>query len=460
VRQTLLLAFVFAASTLHAQSPATTRNDDSCDIGVAPAAMLLLPYFEVDVTSPPASARTTLFTIVNTSPQPQIAKVTLWTDWAYPALTFSTYLTGYGVTSMNLRDVFTRGAIAPGASVNDLRGSRSAADNPNHLPHASDDCSLRQMTLTDAALADLRLLFQTGRTTASTARLGGTHVNAIGYATIDVVATCSDTFPTNPLYYATELLFDNVLTGDWQLLDPNPATGNLAGGNPLVHIRAIPEGGPAGSNVATNLPYTFYDRYTTVGGIYARTVDRRQPLASTFAARWIQGGASGFSTDFIIWREGYTGANADVSRYVDNSVKEMAQVVRFDEHENSDSPVPPIIICTPAPTLPNPLPSTSSLATSSYVFPPLSASGDLGGWMFINASNHGSPVYSVAPGHDYKTGSSTNANCLRQNQNWVVVFMHAEGRYGTLFDAVPLGNGCSKSPSIDTTIGPAPNATP
>ena len=33
----------------HRLGPATTNNDDSCDIGAAPAATLLLPYFEVDL---------------------------------------------------------------------------------------------------------------------------------------------------------------------------------------------------------------------------------------------------------------------------------------------------------------------------------------------------------------------------------------------------------------------------
>jgi len=61
-------------------------------------------------------------------------------------------------------------------------------------------------------------------------------------------------------------------------------TGNYAGGNPMVHLRAVPEGGPPGAlggvAVATNLPFTFYDRYTTG---FARTIDRRQPLPSVFA---------------------------------------------------------------------------------------------------------------------------------------------------------------------------------
>ena len=34
-----------------AAGPTTTNNDDSCDIMVAPAATLLLPYFEVETAS-------------------------------------------------------------------------------------------------------------------------------------------------------------------------------------------------------------------------------------------------------------------------------------------------------------------------------------------------------------------------------------------------------------------------
>jgi hypothetical protein len=115
-------------------------------------------------------------------------------------------------------------------------------------------------------------------------------VNAVGYATIDVVASCTPRDPTDPLYYTNDILFDNVLTGDYQQVGPHPAgelqIGLDAGGNPMVHIRAVPEGGGAGSSVTTALPYTFYDRYTQQ---IRRTFDRRQPLPSTFAARFIQG---------------------------------------------------------------------------------------------------------------------------------------------------------------------------
>src|SRR5437016_3891160 len=63
--------------------PTTTNNDDSCDIGVAPAATLLLPYFEVDLVN---RTTTTLFTITNVSRLPQIAHVTIWTDRSFPVL--------------------------------------------------------------------------------------------------------------------------------------------------------------------------------------------------------------------------------------------------------------------------------------------------------------------------------------------------------------------------------------
>ena len=45
-----LLLLLFATSAF-AASPSTINNDDSCDVTVAPAATLLLPYFEVDFTN-------------------------------------------------------------------------------------------------------------------------------------------------------------------------------------------------------------------------------------------------------------------------------------------------------------------------------------------------------------------------------------------------------------------------
>src|ERR1043165_9183891 len=133
--------------------PTSTNNDDTCDIAsAAPAATLLLPYFEVDFNSPQTTARTTLFTIVNTTDLPQIAHVVLWTDWSFPALDFNIFLTGYDVQGINLYDIFARGQIAPGPTgatggtsssttvpTNPTAGSNPAGNTPNPppaLPHS------------------------------------------------------------------------------------------------------------------------------------------------------------------------------------------------------------------------------------------------------------------------------------------------------------------------------------
>src|SRR3989442_16013182 len=86
--------------------PATTDNDDSCDIVLQPAATLLLPYFEVDFKAPQSNTTTTLLTIQNLSPSPRIANVTIWTDWGFPAVNFPIHLTGYDVQGINLYDLF------------------------------------------------------------------------------------------------------------------------------------------------------------------------------------------------------------------------------------------------------------------------------------------------------------------------------------------------------------------
>ncbi|HEY3054696.1 MAG TPA: hypothetical protein VGK31_02060, partial [Thermoanaerobaculia bacterium] len=113
---------------------ATINNDDSCDIGTYPAATLLLPYFEVDLRAA-GVGRTTVFSITNVSPSPQIARVTIWSDWAFPVVTFNIFLTGYDVQPISLYDVLARGVIAPpmgtSASAPNARDSAGRSTNPN-----------------------------------------------------------------------------------------------------------------------------------------------------------------------------------------------------------------------------------------------------------------------------------------------------------------------------------------
>src|ERR1051326_566924 len=160
-----LLAAGASAGTF-ATPPSTTNNDDSCDISLQPAATLLLPYFEVDFNSPRGAAMQTLFTIQNVSSLPQIANVTLWTDWGYPAFNFPIFLTGYDVQPVNLYDVFALGALPPTSSktavpINPTLGSQPADNdaNPNFSPGATAACAGLPSSLDPQVVSDLRLVF-------------------------------------------------------------------------------------------------------------------------------------------------------------------------------------------------------------------------------------------------------------------------------------------------------------
>lgn len=450
--------------------PTTTNNDDTCDISVAPAATLLLPYFEVELNEPATTANNTIWTITNVSALPQIAHVTVWTDWSFPVLDFNIFLTGYDVQSISMYDIIARGVIAPPTGTTSNSGSTRTEgirsfdndENPNFAGNAMTTCSVLPGTIPPSIATDLRTALTTGSYSGcGTTRIGGNHANeARGYVTIDVSSQCSTTLPTTASYYTGEILFDNVLIGDYIQVNPDAATGNYAGGNPLVHIRAVPEGGPAGSAPGTNLPYTFYDRYTPAG---ARQADRRQPLPSTFAARYIQGGTGNFNTDYKIWREGVTSGTAACSAYSANGALAVSESVRFDEHENPSTLAGGVII-SPAPSTSVSTPEAARISTTDTGrFAPMnSPAGDVAGWMYLNLNNGGAAAYSVAVGRTgFGAGVGTTATGARQSQNWAIVSMSAEGRYAVDFDAAWLANGCTPGAGLTSTdpsiapIGPS-----
>lgn len=458
-----------------ASGPTTTNNDDSCDIGVAPAATLLLPYFEVDTVN---RTQDTLFTITNVSRFSQIAHVTVWTDWSFPVLDFNIFLTGYDVQGISLSQVLVQGIVAqnngtgPTTAQSPVGLLSTNYTNPNFA--ASINCASQPGQINLTLLAAIRSALTTGiynpggSLTCATA-VGGVHANAIGYITIDVASNCSLALPTDSTYYTSSMLFDNVFIGDYQQIGPAPggttATSIDAGGNAMVHIRAVPEGGPAGtplSTLQTNLPFTFYDRYTPA---LNRTVDRRQPLPALWAARYIQGGTGAFATNYKIWREGFPGGSCGT--VLQNSTLTITEVIRFDEHENPSTGTPCIVSpCLPA-NVAN-TPETIAANTASGTFPTL-AGADVGGWMYLNLNNGGSTGYSVTrnvggvPTIVTGPGSTSNLSAAgtvgpRPSQNWVIVEMFGNvgaNRLTVDFDAAWLGNGCSAGVAPGATIGPA-----
>ncbi|MDQ3283612.1 MAG: hypothetical protein M3Q69_19595, partial [Acidobacteriota bacterium] len=216
--------------------------------------------------------------------------------------------------------------------------------------------------------------------------------------------------------------------------------------SPLVHIRAVPEGGTAGERAANphlykvNFPRTFYGRYQRGASSVSNA---RQPLPTVFAARWLSGGTATFDTDMIIWREGTAGPNARCAVYRD--VPSVAEAVTFDDQENAaafprpDAPIPTPILRDF--TLPS-----AGRHTMRGTFP-MTQSYALSGWLYLNLNLARQPPPEPL-------------------QAWVVISMRAEGRHSVSMDAAMLGNGCS--PPLATSevswgnaiIGPLPNATP
>ncbi|HYC58526.1 MAG TPA: hypothetical protein VEK79_03085 [Thermoanaerobaculia bacterium] len=422
----LLASLVFTSMAM----AATTRNDDSCDIAVAPAATLLLPYFEVDLDN--RVGQTTIFTVTNVTSVAQIARVTLWTDFAYPVFTFNLYLTGYDVHTIDLYDVLngtirTTGRHGMGAWVSprgDLSKDNSALDESEcgHLPETIPQFQVERM----------HVAFTEGRVPGCD-KVGSTHWYAVGYATIDVVGNCGTAIPIDAEYFTNDLRFDNALIGDYQSVDPGV---DFAQASPMVHIRAIGE--RRRGRFTTNLPRTFYGRFQ---GPARPNADARQPLPSTFAARWANGTATEFQTRFKIWREARTNAAATCRAYADNARLELAESVVFDEDENGEGEQRepcPVTTCIGKPSIVLPATSLVSIADDE-IFPQDVIDTEASGWAYLNLNDYG----------------------FVPRQAWVVVSMGAESRFTIEMDATPLGNGCSALTDVTSfTDGGAPGVLP
>jgi hypothetical protein len=420
-----IIVSMMATTAGAGSGPVVTENAASCDIGPYPAATLLLPYFEVDCDAPATSAIDTVFSVINTSKNPQIVRMTVWTDLGFPAAWSSIFLTGFGTASVSMYNLIARGSY-PTSSNMYPHGSMSSDNNANPNFYETTWCGWTGGAVAQELQMRLQNSLTTGERATSGCNVSTKHKHATGYVTLDVVNSCSVNSPLDPSYWTDVILYDNVLTGDYERINPNVTTGNYAGGNPLVHIRAVPDGGPAGSTASQILPFTFYDRYTPAN---ARHLDRRVPLPSVFTARWISGGPTGFETNFVFWREGVVGPAAGECDYAQNATVPLktSTLVRFDEHENA-------VALTCGNACLGVVPLASTISSNADLFPPVGGTSDVGGWLWIDLDNHAAD----ASGSVYST--------TRASQNWVIVQMYAEGRYGVDFDATSVANGCTVTP--------------
>lgn len=260
-----------------------------------PAATLLLPYFEVNLTN--QNAATTLFSIVNASPEAQLAHVVIWSDLSVHVLDFDVYLTGYGLYRLNLNSLLINGVSPPTGDGTSHNGPLST---PVAFPGCSTDLPLPPLSPTQLTAVQNALTGQPSSELGNEcAGINHGDMIARGYITIDDVNSCSFLFPGQPGYLSgTEsqprtVTDNNVLWGDSFYI--NKST-NQAFAQPLVHITA--------DDIFPNHSYTFYGRYDGFTG-----VDDRQPLATTFFARYINQGSPqsinyfNAGTTAIVWRD-------------------------------------------------------------------------------------------------------------------------------------------------------------
>lgn len=339
---------------------APAAQAEICALDTVPAATLLLPYFEVDLDA--VDGVTTLMSVGNSSPSSQLARITLWTDMALPTAAFDLYLTGFDVTTINLRDLVVSG-ILPGNRTFEDPGDLSFP-NPNLAGCGQDPDVIPPGYL--AALQDAH----TGR---SSALFGGlcagspmapldTQVLAKGFVTVDVVSDCSVLYPGEEGYFGPDgiALDDNVLWGDFFYVDP---ANNFAQGDALVRLEASPDRFGPGDR-------TFYS--FLVGGDGS---DHREPLPSIWSTRYLSGGAFSGGTSLVAWRGPVTEPAPFIctSNFGFDPVPSFREAYAFDEEESVVGiyPLGGIIDPPPPPIDVEPLPFYANrVRVEDWLFPP------------------------------------------------------------------------------------------
>jgi len=290
-RTSLALSLLLAA--LAATAPAAAVL---CTLDNVPAATLLLPFFELNLDDP--NGETTLFSVANASAGATVAHVVLWTDLGVPTLFFDIYLTGYDVQSVNLRDVIVNGRLPQTAD---------AAEDPE------DTISPKGPLSQDTSFPGCQgILPPTPLPAFFTAHLAASHTGkpsavlkgqcagvdhgdnfARGYVTIDALNDCSTRFPSDPGYFGPggDASDANVLVGDYFYVDSHLAYAR--GGN-LVRLEADPQAFKPGDA-------TFYELF-----VNGSAADGREPLPTTWSARFLFGGTFNAGTEVVVWREAQT----------------------------------------------------------------------------------------------------------------------------------------------------------
>jgi len=417
-----------------------------CTVDDVPAATLLLPYFEVDLVNP--DGVNTLFSVNNASANAALAHVTLWTDQSIPTLTFDVYLTGYDVQTLSLRDIFAGNlpvTADAGADPGDAVSHKGRISQDSDFPGNPGDSAPCSAPYTNPVLDNFRVTnlaaAHTGRNAPAYGRcLGAYHDDNIarGYVTVDSITRCSLLFPSSANYFAGGVADNrNVLWGDYFYVN---SSQSFAQGETLVHIEACNT--PSIGNGSGHCPfapgrYTFYGRYATFAG-----QDQREPLATAFATRFIQGGVFNGGTDLIVWRDSKTLPIGFDGPYTCGAANRpswfplgQTEVVAFDEQENPEDLCASGDVVIPISGGPAcfPLEAQRVSLSGGNVIGADPAPSSPSGWLYLNLNGV------AVSASDYPVRNP------RAAQAWVTTIMDADGRFSVGYDAVQLDSACAPS---------------
>jgi hypothetical protein len=294
--------------------PAAPAGALLCTPDAAPAATLLLPYFDLDardLAKPKPKREATLLWIMNVGAAAALARVTLWTDLSVPTLAFDVYLTGYDVEEVDLFEVFRgRLPVAPAC----IEGEPS----PSEL-------SAEQVEALRLAHAGLPVPADGGL--CSGVPHGDTKLR--GYVTIDNVVECiasgRPVVPSDPGYFGAGGIAsnENVLAGQYLVRGRKL---KIAEASRLVAIEASAASFSAGDA-------TFYGRYVGYSG-----ADAREPLPSTWGIRYLNDLAVKESTELIVWRNSEAVQGPFACERLGQAgwyPEGQAELVAFDDFENA-----------------------------------------------------------------------------------------------------------------------------
>jgi hypothetical protein len=434
MKQRVLFVFLLCLPALAGSAAWATI----CDLGVQPAATLLLPYFEVDLGS--SAGQTTLFSVNNASATAVLAHVVMWSDLSVPVLDFNIYLTGYDVQTINLRDILTQGKLPTTAS--DGQDPDDEISPQGQFSQDINFASCNGLLPAPTLPADFVAHLQDSLAGRSSSVLGGCaglrHGDNIarGYVTVDTVNNCTLRFPGDAGYFGPggtgDATNQNVLWGDYFYVNNGQ---NFASGNTLVHIEASPGIGtssfntyPAPGSPETTVAgqYTFYGRY-----VNWTAADNREPLATNFASRFLTGGDFTGGTSLIVWRD----SKISQGVFPCNNVPlwfPLAQegIVIFDEQEHPQ--VPQTFPVSPQPPQEGLTPFPAEAQSTRVGGEDLPVPYDFG-WIYLNLNTTvGVPPANASPPEDPAAA-----------QAWVTTEMDANGRFSVGFEAVRLDSACN-----------------